>query len=475
MATNVVSILDHRGAPMARHDAGSVSRRTAGWNVSRGTGPNREIASDLSLIIDRSRDLARNNPWARRAIAAIVNNWIGSGIRAQWKGRRQKRWTAWFESTDIDADGRLDGYGIQQLVARTAVESGAALVRKRPRRTTDGFAIPLQIQVLEPDWIDRSKNELTEGGGYIVQGIQFDALGRRVAYWLYPEHPGDATHRYSMISQPKPASEFMHVYRLDRPGQVHGMPWGIGAYTRLRMLDDIHDAILERQRQSACYMAFVRDLDSGVESATSANSLVEKFEPGLIEILPPGKNIEFAEPPAPPNSREFELSVLLSVASDYGIPYEVMTGDLSKVNFSSARMGFQEFGRSIESWRWQLFAPQFLNPLAQWYLEAENIAGYTARPELPLWTAPARQIVDPAREIPAIKEAMRIGIKSIPQGIREQGFDPEIVARENAEYFKLLDGLGLALDSDARHAPNGPAAAPVEPAKDEDIEEDDDA
>lgn len=443
---------------MARYDAGSVSRRTAGWLASRGTGPNREIASDLSTVLDRSRDLARNNPWARRAIGAIINNWIGSGIRAQWaSARRQKRWASWYESTAIDADGRLDGYGIQSLIARTVVESGAALVRKRPRRMTDGYSVPLQIQVLEPDWIDRSKNELTETG-YIVQGIEFNSLGQRTHYWLYPEHPGDAIQRHSMISVPKPAAEFLHVYRLDRPGQVHGMPWATGAFTRLRMLDDIHDAVLERQRQSACYMAFVRDMEPGIDAAQSASTLVEKFEPGLIEILPTGKTIEFADPPAPPDNKQLELSVLLAVAADYGIPYEVMTGDLSRVNFSSARMGFQEFGRSIESWRWQLFAPQFLNPLVNWYLEAEAIAGYTGRPETPLWTAPARQIVDPAREIPAARDAVRSGLKSLPQAIREQGFDPAILAKEHAEYLALLDSLGIAFDSDGRHPTSGPVA-----------------
>lgn len=51
----------------------------------------------------------------------------------------------------IDADGRFDGYGLQSLIARTVVESGAALVRKRPRFASDGLVVPLQLQVLEPD------------------------------------------------------------------------------------------------------------------------------------------------------------------------------------------------------------------------------------------------------------------------------------------------------------------------------------
>jgi capsid protein len=29
-------------------------------------------------------------------------------------------------------------------------------------------------------------------GGRVVQGVEFDVLGRRAAYWMYPSHPGDS-------------------------------------------------------------------------------------------------------------------------------------------------------------------------------------------------------------------------------------------------------------------------------------------
>lgn len=475
-ATNVVPFVDSRGNPLARYDGANISRRTAGWNASRGTGPNRETQLDLGKLIDRHRDLARNNPWARRAISAIVNNWVGSGIRAQWgSARRQKRWTAWFESTDIDADGRHDGYGLTGLVARTVVESGAALVRKRPRYIEDGYAVPLQLQVLEPDWIDRAKNESLADGGYIIQGVEFDRIGRRVRYWLFDHHPGDAValRLVNPVSAPYDARDFLHVYRTDRPGQVHGVPWGAASILRLKNLDDYQDAQLERQRLAACFVTFVRDIEVG-DGSSGDYDVLDKLEPGAIEFLPPGKDVTFATPPQPENDQHFVTEIKLAVASDYGIPYEVMTGDLSRVNFSSARMGYQEFGRSIESWRWHLLAPQLLSPLTQWYLEAEAVAGYTGRPEVPLWTAPSRQIVDPAREIPAIREAVRSGLMSLPQAIRAQGYDPIVLAREHAEFVAVLDSLGIAFDSDARHGTTGPAVAPT-PPKDNDDNADEEA
>jgi lambda family phage portal protein len=380
-----------------------------------------------------------------------VTNTIGSGIQAQWPDpERQARWRAWMASTSIDADGRLNGYGLQALVLRSVVESGDVLIRRRPRRMDDGLTVPLQVQVLEGDYLDHGKTETTPAGGWITQGVEFDRLGRRVAYWLYPEHPGDPTGRMSATSKRYPSADFLHIYRIDRPGQVRGVPWGAGAMLRLRMLDDYQDAQLERQRLAACYTAFVGDVEAPM-ATDDATELLDKLEPGAIEILPPGKTISFASPPQPENDKEFMLAVLRAAAADYGIPYEVLTGDLSEVNFSSARMGWNEFSRNLDAWRWQMLSPQFLEPLASWYLDAERIAGYAAaEDDRPLWTAPARTMVDITREGPAIRDMCRAGLLSIPEAIRQQGYDPLTLAEEQAEFLSVLDRLGLQWDSDPR-------------------------
>ena len=452
-AATSAKIVGLDGRPLsALYDGASNGRRTAGWHATS-SGPNREIGSSLRQLRDRHRDLCRNNPWARRAVQAIVNNTIGDGIRAQWQDPQvQSLWSSWFESTAIDASGRLDGYGLQALVLRTVVESGEVLVRKRPRRTADGYDLPLQIQVLEPDHIDTNKTELLRFG-HITQGIEFDGLGQRRSYWLYPEHPGDPIGRRAIESLPYIAADLAHVYRLDRPGQVRGVPWGTGAMMRLRMLDDYQDAQLERQRIAACYVAFVRDTDVPLNT-DDQSELLDKLEPGAIEILPPGKDMSFASPPQPDDDKDFQLSVLRAVASDYGIPYETLTGDLSEVNFSSARMGWNEFARNIDVWRWQMLAPQMLRPLVDWFREAAALVGVDVRQEQPLWTAPARVMVDSTREVPAVIKAVRAGLLSLPQAIRQLGYDPETLITEQAEFLRRLDALGLVLDTDPRRDVN---------------------
>ena len=69
--------------------------------------------------------------------------------------------------------------------------SGECFVRMRPRRLEDGLAVPLQLQVLEADFLDATKSGAL-GAGRLVQGIEFDPVGKRRAYWLHGEHPGDA-------------------------------------------------------------------------------------------------------------------------------------------------------------------------------------------------------------------------------------------------------------------------------------------
>ena len=87
--------------------------------------------------------------------------------------------------------------------------------------------MPLQLQLLEPDHLDASKTGEAPGGGFVIQGVEFDALGRRRAYWLYPVHPGEVAmvRKASLVSQPVPASSVLHLFDRLRPGQVRGVPW----------------------------------------------------------------------------------------------------------------------------------------------------------------------------------------------------------------------------------------------------------
>jgi hypothetical protein len=79
-----------------------------------------------------------------------------------------------------------------------------------------------------------------------------------------------------------------------------------------------------------------------------------------------------------------------------GVTYEQLTGDLSRVNFSSMRGGRQEFRALVEIFRWLTFIPMACRPVAKWWLDAAYLSGKVRtvkhRPE---WTPPRWEYIQP--------------------------------------------------------------------------------
>jgi lambda family phage portal protein len=438
-----------------KYDGAAYSRRTSGW-YSPSTSSTAEVETAAITLRDRMRELVRNNPWASKAINVIVSNTIGTGIMMSAKSKNargneaaMRLWRSWAETTDCDASRRHNLYGIQNLAMRTVVESGEALIIRET--TTSNTSIPFCLRVCEPDHLDRARDGQVNGGtNRIRQGIEYNEAGIVVAYWIFKEHPGDrlVSFKDSLISVRVPADRVIHVYKEERPGQIRGVPWGASTMIRLRELDDYEDAQLLRQKISACYTAFVVDMDGSLTNTDS--SITEKIEPGAIEILPPGRDIRFASPPSVAGYNDYVSSVLHSVAAGFGITYESLTGDMSQVNFSSGRMGWIEMNRNIESWRWNLLVPQMLDPVWEWFVNGADLVGQNFATVRPEWTPPRREMIDPKTEIQAIKDSIRSGLMTLSEAQRMFGYDPFKLLTEYSDDLKQLDALGIVLDIDAR-------------------------
>jgi lambda family phage portal protein len=223
-----------------------------------------------------------------------------------------------------------------------------------------------------------------------------------------------------------------------------------GIALNLQDLADHQDAELMRQKIAACFAVFRVQPDMG--EGEIANPIGSSLRPGAVYDLGPGEDVRFGEPPGVNGFEEFSRVVLRSVASGLGITYEALTGDLSNVNFSSARMGRMEMDRNISSWQWTMMVPQFCQPLGEWFREAWMMQGNPAGlAEMRVsWVPPHRILVDPAREVGALVDKVRAGFASRQGVIRELGHDPERLLAEQAEDAAQADAAGLVFDSDPR-------------------------
>ena len=437
-----------------RYEAGSSAKRMQGWNT-----PNSDAnmaAWSLPKIRNRSRDLVRNNAHAARIVQCIASHTVGYGIVGTVKNNDalENNWKKWSESTECDASGRHDFYGLQRLIMRCVVESGECLIRIRPRFFSDGLTVPMQLQVLEPDYLDDTKNQSLSNGGAIISGIELDGIGRTVAYWIHNRHPG-ANFGLTFTSSRVDASQVIHVMREDRAGQLRGIPWLSPIMVKLRDLDEFQDGTLMRQKIANMFAGFVYDetpydaINDIADGLSDASDELPDLQPGTVFALKNGRKIEFSEPPKP-DSGEYVRETLRDIAVGVGITYEELTGDMSQVNFSSARMGFNAMLRNVDQWQWNILIPIFCEQIAAAFINSANQVGINTRNAQFEWTPPARTLVDPTREIPAILKAIRGGLMSLPEALRAQGYNPRKVLNEYAESNQLLDELKLTLDSDPR-------------------------
>ncbi len=435
------------------YDAAKVGRRTAGWKADGGSA-NAEIGEGLSRIRNRARDTIRNNEYAKRAVGVYGSNVVGYGISIIPAAKsEQTSWAAWSNSLDCDSDGTNNLAGLIKLAVTERFGAGEVLIRRRWRKSSDGYAIPMQLQLLEADHLDESKTGPQANGNYCILGKEFDALGSCVAYWIFPQHPGELAswQAHSLISKRVPATDIIHYYKRERPSAVRGVSELAVSLMRYRDLADWHDAELVRKKMEACVMAIISS-DSPDKALGLADSTggFEKMRPGLIARIGATEQITFNNPNPSGAGGEFSRFELHALAVGSGITYGQLTGDMSQSNFSSNRMGLLEFRSLIEQEQWLHLVPQVLQPIRKWWREAAALSGVKLGDQAAdAYTMPAKPQVDPLKDTMTAKEAIRGGGMTLSEWLREKGTTLDTyIAERSLELGKLQDA-GLVLDTNA--------------------------
>lgn len=460
------------------HEAAGRGRRSMTWTPSNPGAVAALLATNTELR-SKSRDLVRRNAWAQSGIEAFVANAVGTGIKPQslsaderFKTEVQALWRDWTE--EADAAGLTDFYGLQALACRAMLEGGECLIRLRPRRPDDGLVVPLQLQLLEPEHLPMHLNTDLASGNVVRSGIEFDGLGRRVAYHLYRSHPDDVglapmSGQGGLDTVRIDAREVLHLYRVLRPGQIRGEPWLSRALVKLNELDQYDDAELVRKKTAAMFAGFVtrqnpEDNLMGEGLPDASGVALAGLEPGTMQILEPGEDIKFSDPADVGGSyAEFLRTQFRGVAAAIGVTYEQLTGDLTGVNYSSIRAGLLEFRRRCEVIQHSVLVHQLCRPVWAAWMKQAVLAGAIDAPGFARggavrrrqylqvkWIPQGWQWVDPEKEFKAMLTAIRAGVMSRSEAVSANGYDAEDVDREIAADNARADALGLVFDSDPR-------------------------
>lgn len=462
-------------------DAGRFQRRLKALPTSA-QAINAQIRTYGRTVLARSRYLCANNPYAAAAKETYVSALIGCGIKpspltkdADLKKAITEAWLYWTDESD--ADGLTDLYGQMATIGGEMFEAGECFARFRQRRPEDGLSVPLQVQLLPSEMLPLNLNRDLGNGNSIQMGIEFNALGQRVAYHFLRQHPGD---NFTLISlSPSqitrvPASEVLHLYKPMRAGQIRGLPRTISSIAKLALFDQYDDAELERKKTAALNAGFIERTDAQstflnkvaeekAKTATGADAGVATvdWQPGTITQLLPGEKMSFSEPAdVGPNYEMFQYRTLLGCAAGMGVPYAGMTGDLRQTSYGSMRGGEVRFRRQIEREQHTIMVFQFCRAIWQRWIGAAVLAG--ALPIKPAeflkrikelmavkWMPPKWEWIDPLNDLQAEKLAVRAGFKSRGDVIEELGYDPQETDARITEDRDRAASTHLVFDSDA--------------------------
>ena len=502
-------------AALGSYSGASDTARTMRSWFTRGRSADADASGQLDNLRARSRDLVRNHPLAGGAIHTIVGRTVGTGLALQvtpdrrvlgwddeqaanWKAAVESEWRMWAESRWCDIGGRLDFYGLQELVFRAALESGDVFTLL-PMVRRGGLPYRLALQVLEADRVGNPGNNTDTDT--MVGGVQLDpGTGAALRVYVYNQHPGALSFhdqyegRWIPAATPRGAPAILHHYRILRPGQTRGVPHLAPVIEPLKQLGRYTDAEIMAAVISGMFTVFVKSdapeaspLMQGTDAAgaPASGSDVVRLETGAIIGLQPGEDVSFANPGRPNTAFDpFVMAVMKQIAVGLELPFEVMLKSFTS-SYSASRAALLDawiFFRGRRAW----LAKSFCQPVYEAWLEEAVALGRVAAPGYlrdpamraayarATWTGDSAGSLDPVKEVTAWERAIALGIATREQAQMEMyGTDWSATFDQLCREHEMMAEEGL-LPSASAPAPGRPASAPAAPAAEGDDEDESD-
>jgi len=446
--------------------------------ISHPTSIDRDLFGRIHILRARSRDMWANNEYAKRFSHQLRSNVVGhTGINLQVRALLQSgeldevanraielSYKRWSKKGNCDVTRKLSRREMENVIVDTVARDGEILVRKISGYENDHR---YALQMIEADYLDHNLNEHRDTGNSIRMGVELDAWGAPVNYYLHKSHPGDLITTRQRNYTVVPASEIIHLYIPLRPHQTRGVPWMHAAMLNLWDTGGYREAAIIAARVGAAKMGiFVTPTgeEYAGDDVAADGSLIMDAVPGHFDQVPEGTSLEKWDPTYPHEQfADFNKAMLRGIAGALGVAYHTFANDLEGVNFSSSRSGILE-----ERDMWMLLQTWLVEGLHDAYFPEWMLATLTAgNIKLPSGSQlPARNFqkfaeaanwqgrrwpwVDPKKDMETNQGAVDYRFRSISSVIRESGGDPDDVFKEIAEERKKMESLGITPETDVK-------------------------
>ena len=441
------------------------------------TSQNAEVRGALLELRSLSRQAARNDPHVQGYLSQIQSQVVGNkGIQMKidlrCKGRGstessmrskseeiEQKWYEW-TSGKVDAADSCTWTKLQRMIIRSVAESGEVFLHFVPFPDGD-----FRLEIIECDQLDHNYEYTRDKDGNKWElGIKLDKWGRRQQYAFYSYHPGDlyqdpnlgnVNNRQYFFA---PAKDILHIYKLDRPGQLRGIPWTTPVLELMAHLAGYERNTAVRARATAGGVAYVKQNEDSTgdvvsDHETSRGEKINEIVPGRVEYLDPGQDLVVPDFHAPNNEHEIYMqTTLMSASVGLGMAYESISGNYTKSNYSSSRMSLIRERDNLRIAQ-ALLIEELCQPVFSAWINHQRVTG-----EIELTNEQYKQLskgssinwmgrgwpwVDPLKDAQAAKIAIDSGFRSTSEVVAEQGRDFEKVSRERRRDEDIIESLEL--------------------------------
>lgn len=436
--------------------------------------PNKLIEMSASQLRAHARYLERNHDLSRGALRTLVNNMIGAngiGIEPQPKRRDgtihqdyakalREAWKEWGRKPEVTHMHHWQR--VQRMAAKTWLRDGEVFAQmlSGPVQFLDhGTKVPFSLEMFEPDMIPLDYSD----GDRIKQGIEVNAWGRPVAYYVWKVHPLEGGFIPGKSDLKRiPTNNILQIATIDRFGQLRGASEFASVITRIEDIKDYEESERIAAKVAASMTAYIKrgspenySLDD-VETDAEGNALPRdlRMQPGMIiDSLAVGEEIGMVDSNRPnPNLITFRQGQLRAIASGIGASYSSVSKDYNG-SYSSQR---QEL---VEQWcnyavLTDDFTGQFVKPVWEAFVAAAHLSGVVRIPADVVLSDDAMFIgqsmpwIDPIKEANAFVTLVRNGFASETEVIRKRGNNPVDVLDQSASFRELSKERGIITDSD---------------------------
>lgn len=431
------------------YGAANRNRGNADWTTTPTTS-NWEARISIATLRARARQMCRDDSLFRKFLQMAETNVVGPegiqlDVRATAGAGTTKRlnkdlndkvkraFWQWGHAEFCSVTGKQDFAAQQRLFVRTLVRDGEVLVVKQ----YDG-PWGYRLKFVDVNYLDETYNEVRPNGNRIIMSVEVDANDCPVRYWLTtPSSDINFTNRRERTRVPIEAKDVIHsFFVIDDDSQIRGITTFAAALITGRDRGAFSKAVLTQAKVTAMAGGFLIPPADDMEPAYTEDDEGRETAPQMdwrpmsMPELPPGYDFKQFDPKQPvQNHPEYMKTLIGEVATGVGVNYFSLSGDLSAVNYSSARAGLAE---EREMWRvLQTFvADKFCNIVYHDWLTEANLAGKLilspreyAEVQMPYWQPRGWRYVDPQKEMNADILGVTNGLRSVSSVLADQGID----------------------------------------------------